>query len=202
MAVYTTLFVASDAELSELFPGWRAPKARPARVKRKNPFTGENATVELWDPGRKAKAALGPTLFETHGRKLVDPVLPPEDDYQSLLEDNAPALLRTLPHSAMKGVTEVELIALAEALGAGPSPPARFVDCPEDEGLIAALPAAAVGPLAALADRQLRKAAKAWQKALGPAGGSGGLEWALRRLRPLAAAAVTRDGHLFSHARV
>jgi hypothetical protein len=202
MAIYTTLFVASDATLTALFPGWRAARAVPAKVTRKNPFTGDVITVEDWDPGPPAELPLGLTLFDSRGREAIPPVLPPDDEYQSLLENGSPILLRTVPHSAMKGISEVELSALAEAMVGRSEPPARFVDCPEDEGFIGALPTGAIKPLATLDDDQLEQVATRWQDALQDGGDCEDLEWALRRIRALAAEALGSGGHVFSHVLV
>ncbi len=156
MASFTTLFVASDATLTVLFPGWRAARAAPAKVARKNPFTGDVTKVDDWDPGPPAELPLGFTLFDSRRREVIAPVLPPDDEYQSLLEDGSPILLRTVPHSAMKGISEVELSALAESMVGRSEPPARFVDCPEGEGFIGALPTRAIVPLATLDDDQMQ----------------------------------------------
>ena len=108
------------------FPWMASGGAAPAKVARKNPFTGDVINVEDWDPGPPAELPPGLTLFDSRGREAIAPVLPPVDEYQSVLEDESPILLRTVPHSAMKGISEVELIALAELMVGRPEPPARL----------------------------------------------------------------------------
>ncbi len=202
MAIYTTLFVASDATLTALFPGWRAARAAQAKVARKNPFTGDVINVEEWDPGPLAELPPGLTLFESRGREAIAPVLPPDDEYQSLREDGSPILLRTVPHSAMKGISEVELSVLAESMAGRWETPARFVDWPEGEGFIGALPAGAIEPLATLDDDQLEQVATRWQDALDDGSDCEDLERALRRIRALAAEALSSGAHVFSHVLV
>jgi hypothetical protein len=199
MAIYTTLFVATDAELTVLFPGWRAPRKKPVVAERTNPFTGEPVRCLTWDPGRKPESGSGPSLFVRHRQKAVPPVLAPEDDYQSWLEASAPALLRTLPHSAMKGVTGFDLLMLAQSLLNQELPPARFVDCRQDEGMVETLPAAAVQPLANLAEDRLAEVAAGWGAKLDVGAGAGELLWALLRIRALAKDAVLRKGQVYSH---
>jgi hypothetical protein len=201
MAIYTTLFVATDAELTDFFPGWRVPRKKPVLEERTNPFTGELVRCVTWDPGRKPDSASGSSLFSRHRRKTIPPVLPPEDDYQRGLEENAPALLRTFPHVAMKGITGFELLMLAQSLLNEELPPARFVDCREDEGMVEALPAAAAQPLASLADDRLAEVVSGWGAGLYDGGEGGGLLWALLRIRALAKEAVRRKGQVYSHTR-
>ena len=204
MAIYSTLFVATDADLDKFFPGWRAPLPRPVRAETRNPFTGEPLVYEQWDPGFQGKAPRRPSLLERHGRKVLEPLVAPEgedEDYQVWLEDGAPELLRTFPHVAAKGVTGVELSAVAEVLVGRTVPPARFVDCPDGEGSAAALAAEAVPLLAGLGDKQLRPTAKKWRTALGDefAPAVADLEDYLRTFRALAAEAAARGGHVFTH---
>lgn len=172
------------------------PLVQPRREMRRNPFTGQEAAVTIWDPG--PSGACG-TLYAARGRLALPPVMPPEDDYQLQLEEAAPALLRTFPHAALKGISEVELRQLGAALAGDALPPARFVDCDEDEGSIGAIQAAAISILAEASDPKLHEYAAIWRARLievEPAG----LEWALQRIRALARDAVARSGSLFSHA--
>ena len=118
-----------------------------------------------------------------------------------------PALLATFPHAAIVGSWGT-FVHLLRVLGLPESPPARFLDCPEDEGLFDALAEAAIGPLASLGDREAKKALPAWQKVLEIRGpwakqvegeSSEGSLWAVRRIRALAAEAERRGGHFFFH---
>lgn len=212
----TTLFVVTDAELTEFFPGWRLPLAAPVRVTARHPFTGEPMSYDQWDPGRDPSILSGPTLFEQQGRAILSPVVPPDDAYPNWLEKDAPPLLRTFPHCAMKGITMAQLTGLAELLLGHLEPPARFADCQEDDGLIeGALPAVAVRAFSRASDSQLATLALELQnlglwenldsqvrkvrKNLGLKVNASSRERDLRRVRVLAAEAVRVDGHLFSH---
>lgn len=162
MAIYTTLFTATDSELTELFPGWRLPLPAPAprQETRKNPFAGqaEDITIVTWDPGSPVPRGELPSLYEGIDRPLLPPVLPPDGeflDYQQWLEDCCPTVLRTLPHVAMKGITHYELQELGAVLVGDNVPPGRFVDCPEDEGFIGAIQAQAIPLLAKASRKQL-----------------------------------------------
>ena len=39
MAIYTTLFTATDSELTEFFPGWQLPLSTPQTVTGIDPFS-------------------------------------------------------------------------------------------------------------------------------------------------------------------
>ena len=207
--VYYTLFVATDADLDACFPGWRRPLAEPRLAEHFNPFTREMSTYPTLDPGRTPEAGPPGSLGSKRRRKAVAPILPPENDSDRWHEKKkVPVLLATFPHAAMAGSWGT-FVHLLRALGLPESPPARFVDCPEDEGIIEALPEAAIGPLGSLGDREATKAPPAWQKALEIKGpwakeiedeSSEGSAWALRRIRALAADADRRGGHVFVHA--
>jgi hypothetical protein len=166
---------------------------------KKNPFTGDVLNVEDWDPGPPADSPPGLTLFAAHGRLAIGPILSPDDEYQTWLEESSPILLRTLPHSAMKGISKFELSALSELLLGRREPPAVFIDCLDGEGFIGAVPTAAIEPLANLTDGQLRQIAAQWQEALRNGGESEALEWTMRRVRALAAEAQRSVAHLLSH---
>jgi hypothetical protein len=219
-----TLFVATDPDLDACFPGWRLPLPEPRNVETVNPFTREPMTLQTWDPGRPAEAGPPGSIRVARRRRAVKPILPPEGDEASWLEErDTPALLRTLPHFAMWGVSFPPLRELLENLNLPTLPPcrhfgeikgapaARFIDCPEDEGTIECLSEGTVGPLARLDDRGAKACLKAWQKALGIKGKAvkrietefaEGSAWALCRIRGLAAEADRRGGHLFVSSRV
>ncbi len=208
MAIYTTLFTATDSELTELFPGWRLPLPAPAprQETRKNPFAGqaEDITIVTWDPGSPVPRGELPSLYEGIDRPLLPPVLPPDGeflDYQQWLEDCCPTVLRTLPHVAMKGITHYELQELGAVLVGDNVPPGRFVDCPEDEGFIGAIQAQAIPLLAKASRKQLQRYSAKWCARLEEGEGDA-LVWVLLRLRALARDAVTRQANLFSHTRV
>jgi hypothetical protein len=224
LEIRLTLFVATDADLDACLPGWRLPLAEPRLVEQINPFTRESMTLRTWDPGRPPKAGPPRSIRDGRRRKAVPPILPPEGDEARWLEEkDTPALLRTLPHFAMWGVSYPplrELLAVLELPAAPPtpylpgpegSPPARFIDCPEDEGTIECLSSGAIGPLARLDDRAARACLKAWQKVLGIRGKAvkrielefaEGSAWSLHRIRAMAADADRRGGNLFVSSRI
>jgi hypothetical protein len=113
MAIYTTFFVCSPDELIHMFPGWRPPLAVPVRRQFTNPFTGELTTVESREPD-------WPEDEEADGPELDYHVVSIDGDYADYLEGRLPPLVRACAHCAAKGLTEVELGPLAEALGVEP----------------------------------------------------------------------------------
>ncbi len=224
LEIRLTLFAATDADLDSCFPGWRLPLPEPRVVEQINPFTREPMIFRTWDLGRPPEAGPPRTIRVAYRRRAIMPILPPEGDEAHWLEEkDTPALLRTLPHFAMWGVslrTKSELLGVLDLpaspflrlfIGPQGSPPARFVDCPEDEGAIECLAEAVPGPLARLDDRTARTCLAAWQKALGIKGKAvkrietefaEGSAWALRRIRALAVEADRRGGNLFVSSRI
>lgn len=207
MAFYTTLFTATDSELTELFPGWRSPLATPREVKRKNPFTGNEMTVTTWDPGESLVAISLGSIHDARDRPFLPPLVPPDGefrDYQKWLEENCPPLLRTLPHVATKGISEFELQQLGGALIGDDAPAARFVDCCEGQGTIGALQAAAIPLLAEATDERLNDYAAQWCERLEMNGMEGRDEmlWAIQRVAALARDARQRSATVFSHTKV
>jgi hypothetical protein len=127
--------------------------------------------------------------------------MPPDGelkDYQISLEKNCPPLLRTLPHIAMKSISHSELQSLGAALVGDAVPPARFVDCREDEGCIGAIQAQAIPLLANASDQELGDYAAKWQARLQTNDKADWL-WVLLRIRALARDAIAREANLFSH---
>jgi hypothetical protein len=195
MAVYTTLFTVSDADLATFFPGWRKPKRRPGKAK-------GWGLGEEWDPGRDPGISPASSLLKSQGRKPLPPITPPEDDYPKWLDKAAPALLRTFPHLAIKTIASAELLLLGKAVLGKNAPPARFVDCAEEEGFIGpALPTASLKRIAALPESEILGLAQARKAEIAEGDNVGGLEWTLRRIRLLAIDAAGLERHLFAHAR-
>jgi hypothetical protein len=101
-----TLFAATDPDLDACFPGWRLPLPEPRVVEPINPFTGEPTTFRTWDPGRPPEAGPPRSIRVAYRRRAIAPILPLEgDEAQWLEEKDTPALLRTLPHFAVWGVS-------------------------------------------------------------------------------------------------
>src|SRR6266849_4277584 len=200
MAIYTTLFTATDPEITEFFPEWRHPLPAPRQETRKNPFTTKEVTVTIWDPGPPTSASEIASVYDVRGRSILPPAMPPDGefkDYQISLERNCPPLLRTLPHIAMKGISHSELQSLGTLLVGDAVPPARFVDCREDEGCIGAIQAHAIPLLANGSEQELRDYSKKWQARLEKHGGED-LHWVLSRVKALAQDAISRQANLFS----
>jgi hypothetical protein len=199
MGWYTTLFTATDSELSMFFPGWRFPLAARTSLAAKNPFTGEDMTVYNWDPGRTNTPEEMPAINDAYQRPFVPPIMPPDGEYQNYqqsMEENAPALLRTLPHVAVKNFSSFELEQLGEVILGKDVPPARFVDCAD--GYIGAMQAEAIPHLASASEQQLR------EYALKTCEGNefdrvDGQMWVLQRVRALAQDAVSRNANVFSY---
>lgn len=146
MAIFTTLFAANEAELSQLFPHWFVPRAEPRTKRGLNPFTGKEVDVFMWLADDVAEAALTTTEpplarqpIAPKGAKSIPPAVTPENEYDADLENNvAPLGLRTVPHVVIKGY--IVLAPLAKLLGAtGPARPARVsgtgtaIECMPDE---------------------------------------------------------------------
>jgi hypothetical protein len=108
MGIYTTFFLCEPAELPGGFPGWRLPLAEPVRREVHDPFTGELLVVESRVPEWPEDA------FE--GTELNYQVVVIEGSYQDYLEDRLPPFVRSCPHWAAKGLTDIELAPLLEAV--------------------------------------------------------------------------------------
>src|SRR3954463_5375901 len=94
-----TLLVATDPDPDACFPGWRLPLPEPRVAVQTNPFTREPVTLQTWDPGRPPEAGPPRSVRVAPRRRTVAPILPPEGDEASWLEEkDTPSLLRTPPH--------------------------------------------------------------------------------------------------------
>jgi hypothetical protein len=133
MAIYTTFFLAEPKALADGFPGWRPPLAKPVRREFRNPFTGEAMVTESREPDWSEPVEVKP------GKKLR--VIRVKSTYTDYLEDRLPPFVRRCRHWATKGVTEVELTPLLEALGVkGSLEPALYAP-PIREAALQQLPA-------------------------------------------------------------
>jgi hypothetical protein len=109
MAVYTTFFLCKPEELPRGFPGWRPPLPTPVRRQFKNPFTGQISTIETREPEWSDEQG---DAFEREYQ-----VVSIEGAYEDYLEGRLPPSVGRWPHWAAKGLTELELRPLAEAMG-------------------------------------------------------------------------------------
>src|SRR5579859_7027686 len=110
MAIYTTFFVCDPQQLVAGFPGWRLPLPKPVKRKFKNPFTGKMMTVETREPEWAEGEGADPMDREYQ-------VVTIEGSYEDYLEGRLPSFVQRQPHWAAKGLTEIELGPLAEAVG-------------------------------------------------------------------------------------
>lgn len=185
MALFVTLFTATDQQLDAIFPGWPLPPQSPSMVPVEDPFTGAEVLVKRWIPDNPERFEnLEPPRFLT-GDHPLPPILPPESEYEQHMEERAPPVLLTLPHATLKNLGARHLEAIASILLGKPAQasPARVtpegfaVDC---------LPERAVLVLASIADAQLPDLAGQWAADLnlGFEGPHDAL-WVLRRLHAL-----------------
>jgi hypothetical protein len=138
MACYATWFVATDADLTRYWPGWRLPRIFPQPMKRRvvNPFTGADMEITLlWeDPRDDGDTSRSRTVTDANGRPPMLPVVAPTTAYWHALEKDVPALLKTFPHFASHQISPIEVAAFVKALLGRESPPARTQCQPEVAG--------------------------------------------------------------------
>jgi hypothetical protein len=185
MAMFVTLFVASEVQLDLIFPGWLRPARQPTCVQCQDPSTGAQAWVKRWTPPtttvEQAKLPSGspPAPF-------VPPALPTESEFEQHMEERAPSVLRALPHACLKNLFVHHLESLAALLLGNPidARPARVTP---DGFAIDRLPDEAVVALAHLPGNALDDLAARWasDRKQGFEGPADAL-WVLRRIQALA----------------
>ena len=109
MAIYSTFFVYAVDQLAQAFPGWKPPLPEPVPRSFTNPFTGQ-ATTQLtreptWDEDEELDEEPGAVVVEIEG------------DYARYLEGRLSPAVAAVPHWCAKGLTNLELDGLNEALG-------------------------------------------------------------------------------------
>jgi hypothetical protein len=197
MAIYTTIFAATEADLRELFPGWSSPLAEPLLEQQINPFTKQPMMVKSWvprastDPGRAVDLS---QLYES-AAPILAPVVPPEGEfsgYAITLEERAPRALRALPHASFKNVLGTHLLAIACAVGVeSDGQPARVGP---DGTQLDCLPRAAVSALAGLAEGELPNLAERLvDEGFDDVGGADDVLRILRAVHALAIIALSTD---------
>lgn len=102
MAIYTTFFLCEQLELQPAFPGWKLPLAKPTIRVTKNPFTGEQITIESRAP---AWDDVDPDELPSQEMSVVAI----QGDYAAYLENRIPPFVRSKPHWCAKSLTSVEL---------------------------------------------------------------------------------------------
>lgn len=205
MSRTTTLFVATDDQLVQLFAGVRRALDQPITSVKRNPVLRQVHGTTSWDPGeddeeaaistRQGAAAL-PSIYAAGGGEPVPPIMLPATPTDHVLEETAPLRLRALPHAAVLGITGLELETLSVVLLGEKHPPARIVDTEPQDGFIDGLPTEALMPLAVLDgidDVEVR-----WNAALRVTNRRAERS-SLLVLRELAREALACGGHVFTH---
>jgi hypothetical protein len=155
VAIYTTFFLCNSQQLVSGFPGWRAPLPKPVKRQFKNPFTGETSTIETrepeWPDGDDA---------ETMDREYQ--VVAIEGKYEDYLEGRLTSFVQGQPHWAAKGLTEIELSPLAQAVGVEAKFECPLYGPPSYGAVLQELPPDMLSNLALLDERALKAVAGKW----------------------------------------
>jgi hypothetical protein len=196
MAVYTTFFAATDAELKAAFTGWHIPLSKP--VTRTRTVAKRLVTYDSWEPDEVLSAILPPSP--------ANPVLVTgKGDYEAYLHTRLPSAVQALPHLATKGVLSPHVEQLLVVV-AGTSEerlrPALFPPGGSATGTtLDVLPDLGVAALAVAGDPALQRAAGAMATSEGwfaddcwPADACADL---LRELRRIALGARHRSGAVY-----
>lgn len=155
VAIYTTFFLCGPQQLASGFPGWLPPLPKPVKRQFNNPFTGETTTVETREP----------EWPESEDAEMMDreyQVVPIEGNYEDYLEGRLPQFVQQQAHWAAKGLTEIELTPLAEALGVEAKFECPLYGPPSSGAVLQELPSELVPKLGSLDHGGLRLVAKKW----------------------------------------
>jgi hypothetical protein len=159
VAIYTTFFVCHPKQLVAGFPGWRLPLPKPVKRKFKNPFTGETTTVETREPEWSEDEDADPMDREYQ-------VVAIEGDYGDYLEGRIPSFVQRQPHWAAKGLTEIELSPLFQAMGVETKFDCPLYGPPSSGAVLQELPSELLPKLAALDAKGLKAVAGKWGAAM------------------------------------
>jgi hypothetical protein len=128
MAIYSTFFVYAVDQLAQAFPGWKAPLPQPVERSFTNPFTGQTTTQltrePTWDEDEDLDDEPGPVVVEIEG------------DYAKYLEGRLSPAVAAAPHWCAKGLTNLELDGLNEALGLSGASCEDALFCPPSWGAV------------------------------------------------------------------
>jgi hypothetical protein len=155
VAIYTTFFLCNPEQLASGFPGWLPPLPKPVKRQFNNPFTGETTTVETREP----------EWPETEHAEMMDrdyQVVAIEGNYEDYLEGRLPPFVQRQPHWAAKGLTEIELSPLAQALGLEAKFECPLYGPPSLGAGLEELPSELVPKLGSLDQRGLQAVAEKW----------------------------------------
>jgi hypothetical protein len=154
MAIYATFFLSEPKQLPGGFPGWRLPLPKPVRRQFTNPFTGELSTIETRHPE-------WPDEQDDEFKREYRAVLI-DGRYEDYLEGRLSSFVRNNPHWAAKGLTEVELGPLAEALDFEAKFECPLYAPPSSGATLLELPLKIIPKLASLDQQGLFEVAERW----------------------------------------
>jgi hypothetical protein len=158
MGIYTTFFLCEPAALLGGFPDWRPPAAEPVRHEVRDPFTDELLVVE-------SRVPVWPVEADDAGQWLEPEyeVVTIEGSYDDYLEDRLPPFVRSCPHWAAKGLTDMELAPLLETVDLPASMEQPIYAPPWYGEMVQQLPA---GFLAKLMSLDQQDVARRWAAAM------------------------------------
>src|SRR6185503_5668159 len=102
MSRATTLFVATDDQLVELFGGVRHALAEPITSIKRSPVLGAMSAGKSWDPGENNEEAVIstrkptsdiPSIYAAGGEAPIEPIVTLESKDDRVLEETAPLRL-------------------------------------------------------------------------------------------------------------
>jgi hypothetical protein len=151
MAIYTTFFLADPKQLVGGFPGWKLPLPVPVRREFRNPFTKQLVTVESREPEwpEQPESPIVPQYRATaiKGR------------YEDYLEERLPPFVSANPHWAAKGLTDIELEPLLNAIGVSTKLESAIYAPPSSSAVLLELP---TGFLSKVLECDQGEATKRW----------------------------------------
>jgi hypothetical protein len=152
MEIYTTFFLCAPAELPGGFPDWRPPLAEPVRQEVRDPFTDELLVVETRVP----------EWPEDEQEPIEEPELERqvaviEGNYEDYLEDRLPPFVRSCPHWAANGLTDIELAPLLEAVDLPASMEQPIYSPPSCGEMVQQLPAGFLDKLLSLNQQEVAR---------------------------------------------
>ena len=158
MAIYSTFFLCTPAELPAGFPGWQPPLDQPIVRQVENPFTGETMTIESREPEWGD--------FGEEEAELVFQVVEIEGSYEDYLEQRLPSFVRDQSHWAAKNLTSIEMDPLVELVGLEVCLEHTLYAPPSLGASLQEFPVEFLPSLRELEDSQIEELAVRWAEAL------------------------------------
>jgi hypothetical protein len=155
MAIYTTFFLCNPSELPGGFPGWRPPLPQPVKREFKSRITGQTSIIETQVPDWNDQPSEDPEAGRYVAMKI-------EGSYEDYLQARLPPFVRSQPHWCTKGLTDIELTPLAEALGVVPAMETALYCRPSLGAVLQQFRPDFVSKLTSLDDSAAQKTAQAW----------------------------------------